>query len=225
MTLSILQFALIGVVTPGLTAGIISGEREKQTLDILLITNSSATKIILGKWLSSLSFIIFLVMSSIPLYSIIFLFGGISPAQMVQVFLMYIISIFVLGSLGILFSTIFKRTGVATVSTYGFILVYVAGTFIAANIIREILRPRSNLFWPEFLFSINPLTAIINIFDQGPFGGGSQSALPVDANWMYFIVFGSVTVIFLLLAIYLIKPVRPNWLRNKGRKSVPTKTR
>ncbi|MDQ0337456.1 ABC-type transport system involved in multi-copper enzyme maturation permease subunit [Caldalkalibacillus uzonensis] len=227
MMLTMLQFALIGFVTPGLTAGVISGERERQTLDILLTTNSSASKIILGKWLSSLSFMMFLVLSSIPLYSIVFLYGGISPQQLVKVFLLYLITMFAVGSIGILFSTMFKRTGVATVFTYGFIFVYLAGTFIASVVIQELAYrsaqgyPPQNVFWAEFFQSINPLFLMLYVFDIGPlsdrmgppgsFGGaGPQFALPVDPYVLYLMVLGGMCLICLLLAIYFIKPVRPS---------------
>lgn len=76
MLLSMMQLGMIGFVVPGLTAGVISGERERQTLNILLTTNVSATRLILGKWLASLSFMTFLVFATIPLYAIVFLYGG-----------------------------------------------------------------------------------------------------------------------------------------------------
>lgn len=229
MMLTILQFALISFVTPGLTAGGISGERERQTLSLLLTTNSTPTKIVIGKWLSSLSFMVFLVFASIPLYGIVFLFGGISPAQLIKVFAFYLISMLALGSFGILFSSIFKRTGVATVVTYGVIFAYTAGTFIGAEVLRQWFYSRMNTgsgtgpvtqqqmpIWTDLLYSINPLAAVLNIFNQGPvdmyrYNSNVQSPLPMDPYWIYFIFFGSITVLALLLAIYFLKPVRPRF--------------
>ena len=43
------EFALVLFTVPGLTSGAISGEREKQTLDILLTTTLSPLQIITGK--------------------------------------------------------------------------------------------------------------------------------------------------------------------------------
>ena len=56
--LTILELALVLLITPSLTAGSISGERERQTLDLLLITKVSPFSIILGKFLSGLSIIV-----------------------------------------------------------------------------------------------------------------------------------------------------------------------
>nr|WP_106782111.1 ABC transporter permease subunit [Lysinibacillus timonensis] len=117
--ISILQMALVMFITPGLTAGAISSEREKQTLNILLTTTQSSTQIIIGKLLSSIAFLILLLIAGLPLYSIVFLFGGVSPIQLITIFLSYLLTIVAIGSIGIMFSTITKRTIVSMIATYG----------------------------------------------------------------------------------------------------------
>ncbi|RKJ60525.1 ABC transporter permease, partial [Butyricicoccus sp. 1XD8-22] len=116
---SILQMALAMFITPGVTAGAISSEREKQTLNILLTTTQSSTQIIIGKLLSSIAFLILLLVAGLPLYSIVFLFGGVSPTQLISIFLFYLLTIVAIGSIGIMFSTITKKTVVAMIATYG----------------------------------------------------------------------------------------------------------
>ena len=54
VTLTIFQLMLVSFVTPAFTAGVISGEREKQTLDLLICTRLSATSIILNKLIASI---------------------------------------------------------------------------------------------------------------------------------------------------------------------------
>lgn len=61
--LSVLQMALVMFITPGLTAGAISTEREKQTLNILLTTTQSSSQIIIGKLLSSVAFLILMLIA------------------------------------------------------------------------------------------------------------------------------------------------------------------
>ncbi|MCL1964388.1 MAG: ABC transporter permease, partial [Firmicutes bacterium] len=46
--LSVMQFFLIILVAPALTAGAIAGERERQTLDLLLCTRVGAIRIVTG---------------------------------------------------------------------------------------------------------------------------------------------------------------------------------
>ena len=74
MVLSVLQLALIVFITPGLTAGVISSERERQTLNMLLTTTQSSTSIIIGKLVSSVAYLLLLMIASLPLYSIVFLY-------------------------------------------------------------------------------------------------------------------------------------------------------
>lgn len=117
--LSVIQMGLVMFITPGLTAGAISTEREKQTLNILLTTTQSSTQIIVGKLLSSVVFLILMLVAGLPLYSLVFLFGGVSPSQFITIFLFYLVTLIAIGSIGILFSTITKKTIVSMIATYG----------------------------------------------------------------------------------------------------------
>ncbi|QQE73938.1 ABC transporter permease [Brevibacillus composti] len=223
MVLSLLQLAMICFVVPGLTAGVISGERERQTLNILLTTNVSAAKLILGKWLASLSFMTFLVFATIPLYAIIFLYGGVSPFELVQVFGFYLVTMLGLGSVGVLLSTLIKRTGIATVASYALVFGFAAGTSILAEVIREFIRFRMRMqnatnlvipIWPDLMHSLNPLFAMLSIFEEGPFrglrgsGNSGYAILALDPYVIYGLFFAFVTLICLSLSIHLIKPVK-----------------
>ncbi|MFP3508242.1 ABC transporter permease [Peribacillus sp. SIMBA_075] len=126
--LAVVQLALILFITPGLTAGVISSERERQTLNILLTTSQSSKGIIFGKLISSISYLLLLVVASLPLYSIVFLFGGISPAQLLMVLGFNVFTVIVYGSIGVLFSTLVRKTIAAMVTTYGVTLFLVGGT-------------------------------------------------------------------------------------------------
>lgn len=125
MMLSFVQMALISFVAPGLTAGVISGERERQTLNILLTTQQSSTSIIIGKLVSSLAFLMLIVLATLPLYSLVFLFGGISPQQLLQTFGLFVVTMFILGSMGVFFSTLIRKTMIAMITTYGLGFVHV----------------------------------------------------------------------------------------------------
>ena len=55
--LAVIQFILIMFIVPALTAGAISGEREKQTLDLVLCTRLRPISIITGKLFASTAFL------------------------------------------------------------------------------------------------------------------------------------------------------------------------
>ena len=77
-----LQFGMLVLVAPAMTAGSISGERERQTLDLLLVTNTRPVKLVLGKLLESFRlFPALLVMCSLPMLSLVLITGGATLAQ------------------------------------------------------------------------------------------------------------------------------------------------
>lgn len=122
------QVTLLAFITPALTAGAISSERERQTLDLLFVTRISPFSIIWGKLLASMSFVVLLLILSIPIFSLVFLFGGIELDQVVYAFLVTLVTALTFGVMGILFSTWLRRSLVATVVSYVAAFVLVVGT-------------------------------------------------------------------------------------------------
>ncbi|RYD04174.1 hypothetical protein N752_15125 [Desulforamulus aquiferis] len=135
IVLSMAQLGLLAFVVPGLTAGVISGERERQTLNVLLTTDLNPLSIVTSKLVSACSFTALLLFATLPLYSLVFMYGGMAPGQIMGVLGFFLISMFLFAAIGVACSTYFKRTGVSTVSTYGIVFFIVAGTgFLAAFI-------------------------------------------------------------------------------------------
>ena len=175
------QFGLITLIAPALTAGAISGERERQTLDILLSTTLKHGSIITGKLFSSLSQIILLIISSIPVFSIIFLYGGIGISALFQVFLFYIIIAITLGSIGIFFSTFIKKSTAANVLTYAVVVfLYLITIFIAIFYVQLVIMPNNTYqsynetFWVTYF---NPALALISLLSD-QFGQGIGRLFP-----------------------------------------------
>lgn len=166
--LSFIQLALIVFITPGLTAGVISSERERQTLNILLTTTQSSISIIIGKLLSSIAYLLLLIVASLPLYSIVFLYGGISPRELILAFAFTIFSVLVFGAIGVLFSTLIRKTIAAIVTTYGVMLFLVGGTgflaLIAINFNQMSGPGSTNFFIYLFAMFCTPII-LMNLFE------------------------------------------------------------
>ncbi len=126
-TLAILQGALIMFITPAATAGAISGERQRQTLDLLLVTKLSSLGIASGKLLAAIAFDLLLILCAMPVFSLVFLFGGVGLDTVLELMLLYIVSIVCFGSIGLAISTLTRRSSAATVITYLAVLALVAG--------------------------------------------------------------------------------------------------
>lgn len=128
--LSYIQMVLIVVITPATTSAAISGERQRQTLDLLLVTRLSSLGITLGKLLAAISFNLLLIISSLPIFALVFLFGGVGPDQLAEVFLLFLTTVFSFGSIGILVSALARRANAATVVTYVIVLLITLGLFL-----------------------------------------------------------------------------------------------
>ncbi|HEY0829758.1 MAG TPA: ABC transporter permease [Candidatus Dormibacteraeota bacterium] len=128
--LILFQVALLAFITPAITAGAISGERERQTLDLLFVTPLAPFSIIWGKLLASMSFVVLLLIISVPIFSLVFLFGGIELDQVVSAFIVTAITAMTLGFIGVAFSTLLRRTLASTVAAYGAGFVLLAGPLL-----------------------------------------------------------------------------------------------
>ena len=93
-----------------------------------MLFRSSSMSIILSKLVSSVSYLLLLVISSLPLYSFVFLFGGVSPSDLFTVFGYSLFLVFTFGSMGVFYSTVIRKTIVSMVTTYATVLFLVGGT-------------------------------------------------------------------------------------------------
>ncbi|MEW9701638.1 ABC transporter permease [Paenibacillus sp. SI8] len=206
------QLVLIAFMTPGLTAGVVSGEREKQTLNMLLTTQQSSSAIILSKLFSSLSFMLLTVVASMPLYSIVFLFGGVSPWQLLSVFLFYVFVMLLFGAVGIFFSTILKKTVISVIATYGFVLFIFGFTALAGLFFGQFSGKGMNEETLGYFLSFNPMAVLISImipdFAKQLFKGHTWLQM-----WHLFI--GAYTLVSVLLIWLSIRYLRPIMKRGK----------
>ncbi len=208
--LSMAQLILLGFVTPGLTAGAISGERERQTLNVLLTTELTPLGIVVSKMISGCAFTSLLIVATLPLYSIVLMFGGIAPRQLWEVFGFYLLTMFLFAAVGIACSTFFRRTGVSTVAAYAVTAFLGAGTAFLAAFINEIAS-RSEQYsgiplTAQLLLDINPVVVLLNILGGQPLYDSSAWPLPY---WVTFIVFyAGVGVLLVLWSGHKLNPLQ-----------------
>ena len=117
------QMFLVAFITPAITSGAITIEKEQRTMEMLEITRLSRGSIVAGKLLSAVGFVALLVISSLPLTSICFFLGGVSPEEVVRWYLLLIAFSFVTATLGLVWSTVARTTAAAVLLTYGSLLV------------------------------------------------------------------------------------------------------
>ena len=165
--LILFQVLLLTFIVPALTAGAISGERERQTIDLLFVTRIPTFSIIWGKLLASMSFVMVLLLLSVPIFSLVFLFGGIEVDQVLTAFLVTAITALTLGVLGILFSTVTRRTLPSTVAAYVGAFILVAGSLLWGQLFPTTVDPSSTkAAAPPAVSYLSPLLPLITIANQ-----------------------------------------------------------
>lgn len=116
--ISMFQLGLLLFIIPIFTATSISGERERQTLDLLLCTNISPWAIIFGKMSAALSFVFLLVFAALPFTGVILLFGGVTIIDLIKIMLFYMATAVMVSSIGMFCTTHFKKNISSIVMSY-----------------------------------------------------------------------------------------------------------
>lgn len=135
VALVVLESVMVGFLVPSFTAGSIAGEREKQTLEILLTTTMKPSEIVWGKLMASISMVLLLVVSSLPVISIVFTIGGLALVDLLQFVVLVFVAALLMGSIGVWASTAIKKTVPATVFTFAGIVVLCGVTAILDGVI------------------------------------------------------------------------------------------
>ena len=215
------QAVLLMFIVPVLTATSITGERERQTLDILLSTNLSPMKIVLGKLMSTVTKVTLLIISTMPIYAINFLVGGTSFKELMILTIFFISTTIYVGSIGIFMSTIFKTSKSSTVASLITVLFAVVGTLIIGAVVisRDYYNTIQNnnistyIINLPFWMYINPAIEFIYILIKQ---SGISEVTPkmlsyTNLNKIFIISLinqGIITILLILLSSWRLNPVR-----------------
>jgi len=131
-TLAVAQLALVVALAPALTCGAITVEREQQTLEMLGLTLIPSRSVVVGKFLASLCYVVLLLLCSVPVFTFTLMLGGVSPLEILTVYLVTFAAALFFGAQGLLASAIAKRTYAATVLAYGLTGFWLFGFFASA---------------------------------------------------------------------------------------------
>jgi ABC-type transport system involved in multi-copper enzyme maturation permease subunit len=178
--LSIFQVILVCFIAPGFTAGQISLEREKQTLDLLVSTPMRPAAIVIGKLVAALAFVFLMIVAAVPITAIVLMYGGASIGDIVRQQVVLLGTAVILGAIGLFFSALLKRTQAATVLSYITMLGLTLGTVMLFIFWTLLINQNSGFAVgpprraPEQLLYVNPGVAMLDVVgntEPGGFGG------------------------------------------------------
>jgi len=95
-----LQLAVAMPFSALLVASAVSLEKDRKTLELLLMTNLSNSELVLGKLLAGMLTVVMVVVAAVPLLALVALLGGVSVGQILRIEIVTLASVLVAGSLG-----------------------------------------------------------------------------------------------------------------------------
>ena len=214
------ELFMVTFIGPAFTASAITGEREHRTYELLRTTLLSARTLVVGKLVSALSYIVLLLFAAVPLQAIAFLFGGVTPEELVIGLVILLVTAFQFGTVGLYFSAIMNRTLPASILTYSYALFATVGLPIALMVFMPIIASLSRLLNSNILqavgiyalglvISTNPIaTALVTetfVAEQQEIGFfwytlGTGQQIPVVSPWIPYAAF---SILMSLILIWL----------------------
>ncbi len=190
----LLTMVLVLFLVPGLTAGSITGERERQTLLPLQVTLMRPISIVFGKVAAAVAFTALLVVATLPLLTLSYMIGGIRLIEVFQGLGVVLLTAFAVAVVSVACSAWMRRVQTSTVVAYGLVVIAVVGTIAAFAIARQLDQSQGadTVDPPSFILASNPVVALADVvgddpYDfndfEGPFGGGfsGSSGGPLSA--------------------------------------------
>ena len=163
--ISIAQVCIVALIVPVITASSISGEKERQTFDIMLTTCMSPFSIVLGKVVSAVLRILFFVVAGMPIMALAFVAGGLSWSYLLYFVLAIILLSVLSGSIWILCSAFCRRSITAVVLSYVFYFFIYILTFFP-TILMALLTDGDMMGESMLILLFNPMVFFEEFFMQ-----------------------------------------------------------
>ncbi len=206
MLLAPLQLAMAVMFSALLTAAAVAQEKDRRTLDLLLMTNLSNTEIVLGKLLASILGVLGQIVAGIALLMLITLLGGISYAQVARVVAITLTAAMVAGSLGSTIALWREKTFQSLALTALCLMAWLlSGEIVASGVLGQHWSNVEAVHWAT---AISPLRALLA-------GMHPQDISATAFSWfggpVYLFLFGAIvaTIVINLWAIARVRVWNP----------------
>ena len=152
------QLALAAAFSALLAAAAVAQEKDRRTLDLLLMTNLTNSELVVGKLLASMLSVLVLFLAGVPLLMLLTLLGGVSHAQVARVCGVTLTTALAAGSLGSTLALWREKTFQSLAMTaLALVLWLLVGEAAGAGVFGSAWLGASQDQWAE---AISPLRAI-----------------------------------------------------------------
>lgn len=128
-----LQLAVALPFSALLVASAVALEKDRKTLELLLMTNLSNSELVLGKLLAGMLTVVMVCLATLPFLMLVALLGGVSTGQILRIEVVTLASAFVAGSLGSMIALWREKTFQALAMTALVIVLWLVGWEIVAS--------------------------------------------------------------------------------------------
>jgi ABC-type transport system involved in multi-copper enzyme maturation permease subunit len=156
------QYFAVLFFVPLFLCGVIAGEREQKTLELLFTTGLSNREIVFGKLGSRIAAVIALVLTGLPVMALTMLFGGVNPTILWQTMVATLVAALFMGSLSIYFSATTRTPLGALIRTYWWSALWLFGIPFIVRLVVIAIYPANWAAHEEILtyvMLLNPLTS------------------------------------------------------------------
>ena len=116
------QYLLMSLMAPSFASGAITGEKERNSYEMLLASPLQPTAIVWGKLFASLAHLAVLIFASLPIVMLCLPLGGVHPYEVFAAYSAMIASVALFGMVSLWCSSYFVRTSASLVVSYLLIL-------------------------------------------------------------------------------------------------------
>ncbi|MEQ8209763.1 MAG: hypothetical protein RH917_08010 [Lacipirellulaceae bacterium] len=194
-----------------LTAAAVAQEKDRRTLDLLLMTSMTNSELVLGRLLASMLGVLMLVLSSLPLLMLLTLLGGVSMTQVVRVVAVTFVAAVAGGSLGSMLA-LWREKTFQTLAMTALVLGLwlLLGEAIASGVFGTSLR---GIAAEQLAAGFSPMRAVLAAVQpiQEPLLGESLSETFLTDGVNLFLLFGTALALTLnLIAIARVRVWNPS---------------
>ncbi len=224
----VVEIFMVTFITPAFTAGAISGERERQTYELLRTTLLSAPKLVLGKLYAALTYMLLLILAAVPLESVAFVLGGVVIEELAIALVILLVTALLFAVIGLLFSAFLRSTLAATVLSYIIALLLTVGLpvlmLISVGIVDAVIYDFDPTTWVLeallmyvvfFVLSLSPISTAVaaELFIQEEnaiffswFDIAPSHRIPIPSPWIiYTLIYLGVSLVLLLVIILRVR--------------------
>ena len=212
-TVAIAELLIMSFVIPVMTGAAISGEKERQTFDIMLTTAIKPFQIVWGKLLSVIVRIMMFAIAAVPLMAVSFVSGSISWGLLFLYIGMVTVYAFFSASVGIFASSICKKSMTAIIFSFVILFFVTLGTILIAFFEMVVFK---KLLMGSLFLLINPVVYFGILFNLA---AGNDTAfnivksldsMEINANYGWIvaatIIYIVITILFMVFSANKINP-------------------